>query len=74
MAETVSVNPSPIQRNTNDVAIELTKLYGSRFGFASEEELENTYARYYALAKTLELNYRGLDNLVPEDILNKIIK
>lgn len=52
--------------------MELTKLYDLRCGITTEEQIENTYAKYYALAKTLKINYGRLKELVPEEIMNKI--
>jgi hypothetical protein len=74
MADNVTVSPTPIQRNANDVAIELFKFHSRSFGVA-ENEIEQTYAKYYALAKYLQTkNGSNLTALIDQDILNKISK
>jgi hypothetical protein len=55
----VKIVPTPIQRNLNDVAMELTELYFSRHS-GSEctiENIQNTYKKFYATA----MNAVGMD-------------
>ncbi len=49
-SEDIKVEPTPIQRNDRDVAVELTKLYYSTFGFKNADEIANTYLKFYATA------------------------
>ncbi|TKI70107.1 hypothetical protein FC756_08355 [Lysinibacillus mangiferihumi] len=52
MTDRISVQPTPIQRNSKDVAIELLKLHVSR-GPVEPEHIEELYTKYYSLAETL---------------------
>ncbi|WP_392454821.1 hypothetical protein ACF3OH_11975 [Chryseomicrobium aureum] len=63
MANDVSVSPTPIQRNKFDVAVELTALEGTVFGFENHVDIEKAFAKYYSLATKLEAHRRS-DNLV----------
>ena len=78
MAETVSVQPTPIQRNKFDVAIELIQLHKECATIdqpVQAEELEGLFTKYYALATYLERNsVRELQNLVSEELLAKVGK
>jgi hypothetical protein len=59
MNNEVKIVPTPIQRNLNDVAMELTELYFSRHS-GSEctiENIQNTYKKFYAIA----MNAVGMD-------------
>ncbi|WP_134705107.1 hypothetical protein [Ammoniphilus sp. YIM 78166] len=72
MAEQIQVNPTPIQRNAFDVAIELTQLYTQRYSF-DQNELEQMFTKYYAIARVLERTHpNDLQNLVPKDIITQI--
>jgi hypothetical protein len=72
MSETVNVNPSPIQRNSADVAIELTIEYFRRFGVNDQVEMTDVYSKFYATAEYLKLNHRRLEGLVPVEIVKLI--
>lgn len=75
MADTVGVKPHPIQRNTNDVAMELTELYARFFSFSSEEEIKQRFAEFYALADFLRITHPSkFASFVPDEILNEIQK
>ncbi|MBU3215842.1 hypothetical protein LL033_11835 [Clostridium estertheticum] len=55
MSDQVKVNPTPIQRNINDVAMELTELYysasnGSEY---TVEKIQQTYRKFYATAELM---------------------
>lgn len=54
MADKVDVNPTPIQRNAFDVAMELTNLYMQNSRNANIEEVDKVFARFYATAKLLQ--------------------
>jgi hypothetical protein len=73
VSERVYVDPTPIQRNTIDAAIELTQLY-LRYGFNEpDEKLEDIYSRFFSLVHTLHRKpYDNLRDLVPDEILSKI--
>lgn len=72
LSETIDVNPTPIQRNANDVAIELTQLYVKKFQ-TEPENLEDIYARFFAISRTLSSKRpERLSNLIPEDLLSKL--
>ncbi|QQE75707.1 hypothetical protein KDJ56_07150 [Brevibacillus composti] len=73
MSDDVKVKPSPIQRNKLDVATELTTLYYSAYSMGDAEEIQETFAKFYAIAQYLETK-RGndLQSLVPEEIIKKI--
>ncbi|MFD2681199.1 hypothetical protein [Bacillus seohaeanensis] len=72
MADTVKVDPNPIQRNKFDVAIELVNLHKRNFGLSSGKEIEELFAKYYALAKYLEDNsVDELESLIDQSIVEK---
>jgi hypothetical protein len=51
MSEDVKVSPTPIQRNLNDVAIELTKIYvNESVGLKDPEELFPLYKKAFKTA------------------------
>lgn len=68
MSNEVKVIPTPIQRNLNDVAVELTKLYfdGQNSG-ATIEQIQDTYKKFYASAR----NASGMSLEKSEEILEK---
>ncbi|MFF2449354.1 hypothetical protein ACFVSW_20130 [Neobacillus sp. NPDC058068] len=72
MAENIKVSPTPIQRNSADVAMELLKIHldNARFEIKDIGEL---YSQYYSLAKTLEYkSYSDLEEFIPKEIVSKI--
>lgn len=72
LADALNVKPTPIQRNSADVATELTKLYYTSYAFDEPNEIAETYAKFYATAEYLRLNNRTLNKLVPEDIIKLV--
>lgn len=72
MSENVNVNPTPIQRNSADVAVELLNIYYRVNAINDENEIANIYSKFYATAEFVRLNYRNLNGLVPEEILNSV--
>lgn len=67
----VKVSPTPIQRNANDVAIELVNLHASRFG-VEQDEIPELFAKYVALARYMNSkNYNDLKRFLPEEIQEK---
>lgn len=52
MADEIKVNPTPIQRNFNDVAMELTQLYYkvSHPGEHTIERIQEVYKHFYAIS------------------------
>ncbi|MFC0559664.1 hypothetical protein [Halalkalibacter alkalisediminis] len=72
MAEQIKVNPTPIQRNSFDVAIELMNYHLSRKR-TEVEELEGLFAKYYALATYCESSsVTDLQNLLSDELIEKI--
>jgi len=71
MADNINVNPTPIQRNSNDVALELTLFYYKDKPSDDIKEIQETYTKFYVLADTLYRNRPSkFENLLPE-FLNK---
>ena len=63
------------QRNNRDVALELTKLYYTQNAILEEGELEEKYAKFYALASYLsDSDVHDFKKMVPEDILTRLTK
>ncbi|GAA4827889.1 hypothetical protein GCM10023310_00700 [Paenibacillus vulneris] len=54
MADKINVEPTPIQRNAFDVAMELTSLYWRNKQEADIEKLDSIFARFYSMARLLE--------------------
>jgi len=76
LAETVKVEPRPIQRNVHDVAVELTHLYYENKPIGSIEELQEVYTKFYATAiiseRTKVNNISAFKDLLSDD-LKKIL-
>ncbi|WP_369546141.1 hypothetical protein [Bacillus velezensis] len=71
----ITTKPTPIQRNSLDVATELTQLHIKKFGADYEEDIANTFAKYFALAAKLNRTHPdSLVNLLPEEIKSKLKK
>ena len=51
MSETIKVEPTPIQRNLFDVAVELTKLYYENKPVGKVEEMKEVYLELYNMAR-----------------------
>lgn len=66
MADDIRVNPTPIQRNTLDVATELTQLYFSRVAFESIEEIQETFLKFYTVAYHANRAKVDFDKYMPE--------
>jgi HD-GYP domain-containing protein (c-di-GMP phosphodiesterase class II) len=64
------------QRNAFDVAVDLVMLNRDRSaGHFDVKNIEQLFATYYAVAKVCELkSVEELQNLVPEEILDRIGK
>jgi hypothetical protein len=72
MADTVNVKPTPIQRNRLDVAIELVGIHTTRV-VVKADEIENLFAKYYALVTVLESKpTKELQDLLSPELLSKI--
>lgn len=73
MSDRISVQPTPIQRNSKDVAIELLKLHASR-GPVEPEHIEELYTKYYSLAETLSKTPTSrLLDFIPAETKGKIL-
>lgn len=70
MAEDINISPTPIQRNSSDVALELTLLFYKVNPINSVEELQETYTNFFVLAKSLN----GMGSTVLKKHLSKEIK
>lgn len=68
MTDTIKVDPTPIQRNDRDVAIELTKLYYERNDFENADEIVDIYLKFYLTAAGASNRYHYLTNRMPEDL------
>ncbi|OPX89588.1 MAG: hypothetical protein A4E53_01471 [Pelotomaculum sp. PtaB.Bin104] len=69
MSDEIKVKPTPIQRNTLDVAIELTKLHFDKTGYESLEILERTFIELYSMVKMLERSSSDtLRKFIPENM------
>ena len=63
----MEVKPTPIQRNINDVAIELTELYYSQYKFNSIDELSDTYSKFYSTVSILGVcSTEKMKNYLPD--------
>lgn len=68
MADKVEVDPTPIQRNAFDVAMELTDLYWKNSSEANIEKIDSIFSRFYATARILQhTNIDTLRKYVSED-------
>ncbi|AUJ77561.1 MULTISPECIES: hypothetical protein [Bacillus amyloliquefaciens group] len=68
----ITTKPNPIQRNSSDVAVELTQLHVEQFGLENKDDLANIYAKYYAVAHLLKTN--PVSKFLPEEIRNNLKK
>lgn len=73
MAEEVKVKPTPIQRNSQDVAMELLNIYlkdqYSTDKPVTAEELSDIYLKFYSMARAAEsTHYKKLEDYLPEKL------
>lgn len=62
-------NPTPIQRNTFDVAMELTMLSLRFTRITEESQISDRFLKYYSMVKTAEsVNFTELEKYLPEDM------
>lgn len=74
MENNIKVSSAPIQRNAFDVAVELTQLYKKSVRLDSVEVIQDTFLKFYAVAKIAEVyDCNNLIEYLPEDF-KKIIK
>lgn len=74
MAEDIRVNLKPIQRNLHDVALELTQLYYENHHMGDVEEVQEIYARFYAIAAKMDyLSNRDFDKMISEEVIDNLI-
>lgn len=75
MADELKVIPTPIQRNSLDVAMELTQLYYSAYGIKENiDEIQHDFLKFYAIADFADRNtYRQLVEFLPEEA-KKLVK
>ena len=67
MSDEVKVIPTPIQRNLNDVAMELTELYYRSINSNSIEKIQEVYKKFYATARiTAEMSSDELEKILAE--------
>lgn len=67
MADEIKVSPTPIQRNYNDVAMELTQLYykANHTGEYTIERIQEVYKHFYAIAiSSHNMEYDEINKLV----------
>jgi len=73
--EEIKVTSMPTQRSINDVALELTQLYYKNIEPNNVEELQEAYAKLYAIAITMVYGKKNAyvnTGLIPDDLINKI--
>ncbi|MED3888278.1 hypothetical protein [Priestia aryabhattai] len=71
MAENIEVSPTPIQRNSADVAMELFKQH-IRIKSTKVDEYGDLYAKYYAIAETLRRKSPSdLEQFLPSNFFAK---
>lgn len=63
------MSPTPIQRNSADVAIELLTIHKELNSVTTETELLELYAKFYATAEYLKRSPNYLAPLVPEEVM-----
>lgn len=69
MSEKIDVKPTLIQRNSLDVAVELTQLYYSKFGMEDSKEVQDIFLKFFAVAETARLiNFKDLIEYLPEEL------
>lgn len=72
MADNINVDPTPIQRNYLDVAMELTQLHFQEFSVKNDEHIKQMFTEYYSLILLLERtrvnNIVKLKECLPEEI------
>jgi len=73
MSDTIKTQPTPIQRNDRDVAVELTKLYYEHFACEDIDEIANTYIKFYATSYGAYIQGRSLVDFMP-DGLKELLK
>jgi len=74
MSDNIKVSPTPIQRNSADVAMELLNIHLQNVHFQATD-IGGIYAQYFALAKTLEYKSPSdLKEFIPEEIAAKLVK
>lgn len=67
MADNIRVSPTPIQRNSADVATELVQLH-VRTNPSDADAIGDLYKRYYAIAETLrKKSPNDLEKLLPDN-------
>ena len=74
MSENIKVSPTPLQRNAQDVAVELLNCHIKLYNIdnTKEGELARLYSMYYATAKTLEkTQHSNLSDFLPEEVKEK---
>jgi hypothetical protein len=70
----VKVNPTPIQRNRFDTAIELLNIY-LNLKVVNADELDSLFVRFYALTEFVESkSLVDLQKSIPENVLKLVGK
>lgn len=75
MSDHIDVSPTPIQRNLNDVATELTVQYYKIHPDMKPEEIQEVYAQFYAVAILMKAtNYVNLKDFMSDKLKEMIDK
>lgn len=75
MSDNININPTPIQRNTKDVATELTLEYYKLHPDMTVEEIAEVYTKFYATAYVISMpHYSSLTDFVSADLKELIAK
>lgn len=70
MAEKLDIKANPIQRNLNDVATDLTKIYYESNRADSIEEIQEAYIKFYATALAADRAGKGIT--IREDFISVV--
>ncbi len=73
MADEIKVNPTPNQRNLQDVAIELTQLYYRDRVVGEVGNIQETYLKFFSIAShAFNSSDERLDAYLPDSIKNPV--
>lgn len=74
MADNINVNPTPIQRNSFDVAIELFQEYAKTNDVSKVEDIQAVFLKLYATVEGARfVGTKRLQSFMPEE-LKEIMK
>lgn len=75
MSNEVKVAPTPVQRNSLDVALELTQMYFRAKSTNSPDEIAEIFSKFLATSRIFEhTSYDTLKKLLPENLKDALPK